>query len=106
MLAGGDDQRSLVLVGRDDAAERVSHARPGVDVYDDRLAEALGHAVGNTDDAGFLQRHHILEVFGKILEERLFRRAGIADDRLEVELAKQVEGNVLDSAHAANSPVR
>ena len=56
LLAGGDDQRRLVLIGRDQAAHGVAQAGGGVDVDDGGLAQRLGVAVGDPHDAGFLQR--------------------------------------------------
>ena len=99
LLAGGDDERRLVLIGGEDAAHRVAHSGPGVDVDDDRLSQALGKAVGNAHHAGFLQRHHIMEIVRKVFEKGFFGRAGVSDDRGETELPQQIEGDVFDGSH-------
>ena len=99
LLARGDDQRRLVLVGRQQATHGVAQPGGGVDVHDHRLAQPLGKAVGDSEDARLLQRQHVAEVLGEVLEECLLGRAGIADDGCEFELTQQVVGDVLDGGH-------
>jgi hypothetical protein len=99
LLAGGDDQRRLVLVGRQEAAHGVAQPGGGVDIHEHRLAQPLGEAVGDADDARLLQRQHEAEVIRKVLEECLLGRSRIADDGGEPKLAKQVVGDILDGGH-------
>ena len=47
LLAGRDDQRGVALVRRDQAAQGVSGARAGVQIYQRRLASGLREPVGH-----------------------------------------------------------
>ena len=100
LAAGADADEGDADAAGDDAAQRVAHARACMHVDDHRLAEALGDTVGNADDTRLLQGHHVVEIFGEVLQKGLFRRAGVADDSRKAEFAKQIEGDVLDGAHA------
>jgi hypothetical protein len=58
-----------------------------------RLRIAIRHA----HDHRFLQAENVAEVVGKIAEQRQFRRARIAEDRIDPESAQQIEDDGADS---------
>jgi hypothetical protein len=90
LLAGGDDERRLVLERGAEVAHCVPEADAGVEVDERRPARRLGEAVGHRDDRGLLEPKDVPEVRGVVREERLLRRAEVAEDRRQAARAKQV----------------
>jgi hypothetical protein len=50
-----------------------------VQVHERRVAARLRIAVRHADDGAFLQAEHVLEIRGKVAEQRQFGRARIAE---------------------------
>ena len=88
LLAGGDDERRLVAGGREQGAHGVTQARARVQVDQHGLSEPLGKAVGQGDDARFLQGQDIGEVGREIPQERLFGGPWVADDGGQAQAAQ------------------
>ena len=96
LLAGGDDQGSLVAMRGVDIAERIADSGRRMQIDEAGIAGRLRIAVGHADAGGFLQAQHIVDITGPVGEERQFGRAGIAEHFFDAEGAQQVEGGVLD----------
>jgi hypothetical protein len=94
LLAGGDDERRLVLERGAQVAHRVPEADTGMKVDERRPARRLREAVGHRDDRGLLEPEDVPEVRGVVREERLLRRAEVAEDRRQPVRAKQVVRDV------------
>ena len=94
LLPGGDDQRRLVVVGADQAADRMANPGEGVQVHQRRLARCLRVTVGHRQHGSFLQAQHVGEVVWEVLQERLLRGSGIAEDRAQAKAPQQVKGGV------------
>ncbi len=109
LLAGGDDQRCARSVGVEQVAHAVTEAAGRVQVDEARLAGGLRVAVGHRHHARFLQAEHVVQArsIGQRVDQRQFRRAGIAEDVFAVLAFEHVEENVGTGAHdhrIASSP--
>jgi len=94
LLAGGDDERRLVLERGAQVAHRVPEADAGVEVDERRPARRLGEAVGHRDHRGLLEAEDVPEVRRVVREERLLGRAEVPEDRRQPGGAKQVVRDV------------
>jgi hypothetical protein len=90
LLAGRDDERRLVQERRHDVAHAVAGAGRRVQVHQRRAARGLGEPVRHRDDRGLLQAEDVLKVGGKILQERLFGGAWIAEDGGQLQRPQQI----------------
>ena len=59
LLAGGDQERRLVRLRVEDAADRVAHPGGGVQVHVRRAAARLREPVGHADDDELLQTEYV-----------------------------------------------
>ena len=89
LLASGDHERRLILVGGEDAAERVADADGGVQIDQSGLAAGLREAVGHGDHDRFLQAEHVAEVLWKVAEHGQLGRTRVAEDGRNPEFAQQ-----------------
>lgn len=89
LLASGDHERCLILVGGEDAAERVADADGGVQIDQSGLAAGLREAVGHGDHDRFLQAEHVAEVLWKVAEHGQLGRTRVAEDGRHPEFAQQ-----------------
>ena len=94
LLAGDDDQRSLVAVGGEHAAQRVPDASGRMQVHQRSAARDLGIAVGHGHNHAFLQPQHIVEVLRPVAEHAQLGRARVAEDGGHAERAQQIEGRL------------
>ena len=99
LLAGGDDQRRPVPVGREDVAHRVADAGRRVQVDERGVARGLRVAVGHADDDRFLQAEDVAEIVRELAEERQLGRAGVAEDGGHPQLAQQADNGFAYGGH-------
>ena len=101
LLARGDHERRLVAHRREDAAERMADAHRGVQVHEPGVAGRLRVAVRHRNGGRLLQREHVPEVRGRVLEEAQLGRTRVAEDRRHPERAHQRMGRRSDGvAHS------
>ena len=100
LLPDENDQRSSVDPGRCERGYRVAKARRRVEKGDGGLATSERPAGGKPDDRRLVQRQHEPEVIRKTCEKRHFGRPGIAEDRCQASVPKDIEGRVADSSLA------
>jgi hypothetical protein len=104
LLPDENDQRSSVDPCRCERGYRVSKARRRMEKSNGGFAPPERPACGEPDDRRFVQCQHEPEVIGKTGEKRHLGRPGIAEDRRESSVPKDVEGRVADGslAHLAS----
>ena len=103
LLAGGDEQRSLVGLGVEEGAHGVAHARGGVQVHVRDAARGLGVAVGHAHGHRLLEPQDVAEVRGVIGQHRQLGGARVAEHRRHAAGAEELEGGLADGAHGGES---
>ncbi|MGY4594380.1 hypothetical protein ACVWXL_002126 [Bradyrhizobium sp. GM22.5] len=63
-----------------------------VQIDERRSSRGLRIAVCHTDDAGFLQSEHVVDVVGPVAKEGKLGRAGVAENAIDAKGAKHTEG--------------
>jgi hypothetical protein len=82
----------------------MTHAHGRVEIDHSSIVGRLRVAVGHADDHGFLQAQYILEIGGKIPEQRQFRGTGIAEDAVDAESPQQAERRFPHRCHYGPLP--
>ena len=101
LLPGRDDERRLVAIRREQAPDGVSDADGRVQVHERGGAARLCEPVRHGDHHRLLQPEHVAEIGGKVAEHRQLRRARIAEDGREADVAQQREHRLANrDAHA------
>ena len=96
LLARGDDQRGVSVVGRDQVPHGVPQARRGMQVDQGRAPGDLSEGVGHRDGGGLLQRQYVAEIGGEFLQEGLLGRTRITEHGRQSEGSQQVVGHTAD----------
>ncbi len=94
LLAGDDQERRAVAIGRVDGAHRMSEAGGRMQVHELGLAGDLGVAVGHEHQARLLQTQHVGEVLRQVGEHRDLGGARIAEDAGHAVPAQEVEDDL------------
>ncbi len=106
LLSRRDHQRRAIAVCGEYVAHRVADTYCRVQVYQRGAARGLRIAVGHAHRHRFLQGEHILEISGKIAQEREFGGTRIAEDPLHAEGPQQAEGRFTYCRHLIPIPGR
>src|SRR6185312_16467507 len=80
LLARGDDERGLILEGREDIAQRVARTGRAVQVDHRGVARGLGESIRYADDDRFLQAQNVTEVGREIPKQRQLGGARVAEE--------------------------
>jgi GntR family transcriptional repressor for pyruvate dehydrogenase complex len=91
LLADEHDDRRAVLARRGERGDRVAEPRRRVQQRQRRRAARDGVAGGHRDRRALVQREHELEVVGQPGEERHLGRAGVREDRRQLEATQHIE---------------
>src|ERR1700679_1992569 len=92
LLPSCDDERSLVLESGHDVAHAVTRACRSVQVDEGGLARSLGKSIGHCHCGCFLETENVVEIRREILQEWLFGRTRIPEDRRQSQRSQQVVG--------------
>jgi hypothetical protein len=96
LLARGDDQGGVSVIGRDQVPHAVSHPRRGVQVDQGRAPGDLSEGVGHRNGGGLLQGQHVAEIVGEFLQKGLLGRTWITEDGRQSEGSQQIVGHASD----------
>ncbi len=105
LLPRRNQQRRLILVRREDAAQRMADADGRMQIDEGGVVSCRSIAIGHGDHHRLLQSQHVAEIVRKIAKHRQFGGTGIAENRGQSELAQQRIGCLANGDRAAHKRI-